>query len=131
MQIASVRIEGPGPTLTSGVGELPDKTRVVVENVVAADDNDKPEKASDPEARAKLQAYLAAKPEEREEKKLGEGLGSATKFWALFEKDRREYDAATGARSISCFGSSRARCCFARPEAHPWRGTRSTPSPTP
>ena len=94
-EVSSVRIEGRGPTLTSGVGEMPDKTRVVVENAVAADDNDKPEKASTPEAQAKLRAYLAAKPEEREEKKLGEGLGTATKFWAMFEKARQEYDAAT------------------------------------
>jgi hypothetical protein len=96
-EVSSVRIEGRGPTITSGVGELPDKTRVVVENVTTADDNDKPEKASSAEAQEKLQAYLAAKPEEREEKKLGEGLGTATKFWAVFEKDRRDYDSATEA----------------------------------
>lgn len=96
-EVSSVRIDGRGPTLTSGVGEMPDKTRVGVENVVAEDDNDKPEKANTAEAQTRLQAYLAAKPEERAEKKLGEGLGTATKFWAVFEKDRKEYDAATEA----------------------------------
>jgi hypothetical protein len=65
--------------------------------VVAADDKDKPEVADTPEAKAKLAAFLAATPQEREEKKLGEGLGNATKFWALFEQSKREYDSAAEA----------------------------------
>src|SRR5262245_62743158 len=40
-EVTSARIVGRGPTLTQGVGELPNKTRVLVENVVATDDKDK------------------------------------------------------------------------------------------
>ena len=94
-EVTSAKIEGMGPDITSGLGQLPDKRPVVVENIVAADDKDKPEVADTPEAKAKLAAFLAANPEEREEKKLGEGLGSATKFWAVFEESRKKYDDAT------------------------------------
>jgi Nucleoside H+ symporter len=96
-EVTSVKIDGPGPTLTSGVGEVQGKARAVVENVVAADEKDDPKVAGTPEAKAKLQSYLAATPEDREEKKLGEGLGNATKFWAVFEKSRQEYDTASDA----------------------------------
>jgi hypothetical protein len=94
-EVTSVKIEERGPTLTSGVGKMPDGRRAVVENVTATDDKDKPEVADTPEAKAKLAAFLAVKPEEREEKKLGEGLGKATKFWALFDKAKGEWDAAS------------------------------------
>lgn len=96
-EVTSVRITGRGEQITDGVGEMPDKTAALVKNVVASDDKDKPGVADTPEAKAKLAAYLAATPKEREEKKLGEGLGNATKFWAVFEKSRQEYDAASEA----------------------------------
>jgi len=92
-EVSSVKIVAKGPTLTSGVGELPDKTRVLVENVVSTDKDDKTDWS--PEEKAKLQAYVAATPKEREEKKLGEGFGPATKFWAVFHEELQEYDAAT------------------------------------
>src|SRR5579883_2540068 len=92
-EVSSVKIVAKGPTLTSGVGELPDKTRVLVENVVSTDKDDKTDWS--PEEKAKLQAYVAATPKEREEKKLGEGFGPATKFWAVFHEEVQEYDAAT------------------------------------
>ena len=95
-EVASVRIDGPGPALTSGVGELPDKTRVVVENLVAANDNDDPKVADSPAAKEKLKTYLAAKPDERDAKKLGEGLGNATMFWAVFEQSLKEYERTEG-----------------------------------
>src|SRR5262245_17893348 len=60
-EVTDVRIEGRGPTLTSGIGSLPDKTPVVVENVVASDDKDKAE--STEEEKAKLAAYVAATQE--------------------------------------------------------------------
>jgi hypothetical protein len=91
--VSEARIIGRGPTLTQGVGERPDKTRVLVENVVAADNNDKPDWSADEKAR--LGAYAAATPEERAEKKLGDGFGSATKFWAVFDHELKQYDDAT------------------------------------
>jgi hypothetical protein len=94
-EVTSARIEGRGSTLSSGVGELSNKTRAVVANVVATDEYDDPKVADTAEAKAKLQAFLAAKPEEREEKKLGAGLGNATKFWAVFDQSLREYQAAS------------------------------------
>lgn len=96
-EIAYARIEGKGPTLTSGAGQMADKSGFAVENVVGEDDNDAPEKMNTPEARAKLAAYVAASPKERDEKKLGDGLGNATKFWAVFDKAKAEYDAAGAA----------------------------------
>ena len=68
---------------------------MVVENVVETDEDDKT--AMTPERQAKLDAYLAATPKDREEKKLAEGVGKATTFWAVFEKERKEYDQATEA----------------------------------
>jgi MFS family permease len=94
-EYTSARIEAPGPTLTSGLGVLPDKSLALVENVVSANDDDAPEKMATPEAREKLRAYVAASPEDRQQQKLGEGLGSATKFWAVLKKDWAEYDAAS------------------------------------
>jgi hypothetical protein len=94
-EVAQARIVGRGPTLTSGVGELADGTRVVVENVVATDKDDKLDWS--PEEKAKLEAFVAATPKEREEQKLGEGFGPATKFWALFDHDLKKYEAATEA----------------------------------
>ena len=92
-EVSAAKIVGRGPTLTSGIGERPDKTRVIVENVVATDDKDKAD-WSDAE-KSKLAAYVAATPKDREEKKLGEGFGPATKFWAVFDNDLKKYDAAT------------------------------------
>ena len=74
---------------------MPDKRLALVENVVGKDDNDAPEKVGTPDAQTKLVTYLAATPKERDEKKLGEGLGNATKFWAVFEKDKAAFDTAT------------------------------------
>ncbi len=92
-EVSSVQIIGRGPTLTSGIGELPNKTRVTVEGVVATDDKDKSDWSA--AEKAKLEAYVAAAPKEREEQKLGDGFGPATKFWAMFDKELKEYDAAT------------------------------------
>jgi MFS family permease len=91
----SAKVVGRGPTLTSGAGVLPDGTGVVVEHVVATDNNDSPEKMDTPEARARVAAYAAATPTERAEKNLGEGLGKATMFWATFDADKAAYDAAS------------------------------------
>src|SRR5262245_26831411 len=90
-EVTSARIVGRGPTLTQGVGELPNKTRVLVENVVATDDKDKLD-WSDAE-KAELQKYVEAKPEDRA--KLAENIGKATKFWAAFEYDLKKYESAT------------------------------------
>jgi hypothetical protein len=92
-QASEARIVARGPTLTSGVGERPDKTRVLVENVTEADEKDKAD-WSDAE-KAKVQEYAAATPKERAEKKLGEGIGKATLFWAAFDSDLKRYEAAT------------------------------------
>src|SRR5687767_6334164 len=40
-EVTSAKVVARGPTLTSGYGELPDKTRVLVENVTDTDDKDK------------------------------------------------------------------------------------------
>src|SRR5262245_27149528 len=72
-EVASVKIVDKGPKITQGVGEFPDGTRVLVENVVATDAKDKPD-WSDAE-KAQLGAFLAATPEERTAKKLGEPFG--------------------------------------------------------
>ena len=92
-EVSSAKIVAKGPTLTSGIGERPDKTRVIVENVTATDDKDRAD-WSDAE-KAELQKYVAAKPEDRS--KLAENIGKATKFWAVFAKEQKEYDAATEA----------------------------------
>jgi hypothetical protein len=92
-EVSAARIVGKGPKLTQGVGELPDKSRVLIDNVVATDDKDKSDWSSD--EKAKLEAFVAAAPKEREEKKLGDGFGPATKFWAVFDKELKEYDSAT------------------------------------
>jgi len=94
-EVTSARIVGQGPSITSGIGEMTDGRHAVVENVVESDQSDK--SAMTPERQAKLDAYVAATPSEREEKKLGEGVGKATAFWAVFEKERKDYDAATEA----------------------------------
>jgi hypothetical protein len=86
--------KGPDPTdLTTGLGELPDKTRVLVRNVVATDDKDRLD-WSDAE-KATVQAYVAANPEDRTKNKLGEGIGKATLFWASFAGDLKKYEAAS------------------------------------
>ena len=41
-----------------------------------------------PGGKGEIGQYFAATPEERDKKKLGEGLGNATKFWAVFDKRR-------------------------------------------
>jgi len=94
-EVTSAQIVGRGPKLTQGVGELPDKTRVLIDDVTASDpgESDKAEWTAD--EKAKLAAYAAAKPEERTEKKLGDGLGTAAKFWAVFDKEQKDYAAAT------------------------------------
>ncbi|HEY1192269.1 MAG TPA: MFS transporter, partial [Gemmata sp.] len=92
-EVSSARVIGRGPTLTSGTGERPDKTTVIIENVVATDAGDKADWSS--EEKAKLAAYVAATPKEREEKKLGEGFGPATKFWAVFDKELQDFTAAS------------------------------------
>lgn len=89
-EVTSVKIVERGPTLADGYGELPDKTRVLVKNVVAPTDKDKPD-WSDAE-KAELARYVAAKPEERA--KLAENIGPATKFWAVFDSDKKAFDAA-------------------------------------
>src|SRR5437868_4846263 len=65
-EVSAARIVGKGPKLTQGVGELPDKTRVLIDNVVATDDKDKSDWSSD--EKAKLEAYVGATPKERDEK---------------------------------------------------------------
>ena len=65
--------------------------------MVATDEKDKTDGRHAGAAGEAATRTLAATPEDREEKKLGEGLGKATKFWAVFEKDQKEYDAATEA----------------------------------
>ncbi len=90
-EVSSARIVARGPTLTQGVGELPDGRRVLIENVTEADDKDKPD-WSDAE-KAELQKYVEAKPEDRA--KLAENIGKATKFWAAFDHDLKQYDSAT------------------------------------
>jgi len=94
-EVMSVRIDGKGSLPGSGQGETADKKRVLVENAIDSDADDKT--AMTPEQHEQLEAYVAATPEERERNKLGEGLGKATTFWALFEKQRKEYDAASEA----------------------------------
>src|SRR5262245_46953547 len=85
--VTSAKIVARGPKLTQGVGELPDKRRVLVDNVVAADEKDKPD-WSDAE-KAELQKYVEAKPEDRA--KLAQNIGPATKFWAVFDSDLKKY----------------------------------------
>ena len=89
--VSEARIVGRGPTLTSGICERPDKTRVLVENVVTSTDKDKAD-WSDAE-KAELQKYVDAKPEDRA--KLAENIGPATKFWAVFDADLKKYEAAS------------------------------------
>ena len=91
-EVSSARIIGRGPALTSGTGERPDGTTVIVENVVAADADDKTDWSA--AEKEKLAAYTAATPNEREEKKLGEGFGPATRFWAVFDKELQDFTAA-------------------------------------
>jgi predicted MFS family arabinose efflux permease len=90
-QVAEVKIVARGEKLTQGVGEFPDKTRVIVDNVTATDDKDKAD-WSDAE-KAQLTAFVTAKPEDRA--KLAPDIGKATKFWAAFEHDKKAFDAAT------------------------------------
>src|SRR6266545_3086443 len=92
-EVTSAKIVGKGKTLTQGIGERPDGTRVLVENVVATDDKDKDD-WSDAE-KVKVLEYAAATPKQRAEKKLGEGIGKATLFWAAFENDLKKYELAT------------------------------------
>ena len=94
-EVSQVRIVARGPTLTSGYGETPDGKRVLIENVTATDDKDRAD-WSDAE-KAKVREYAAATPKERTEKKLGDGIGKATLFWAAFESDLKRYEAATEA----------------------------------
>jgi hypothetical protein len=93
-EVTAVKVLERGPTLADGYGELPDKTRVLVKNVVAVDkDKDKAD-WSDSE-KAELGKYVAAKPDERA--KLAPDIGPATKFWAVFDADKKAFDAATEA----------------------------------
>jgi len=71
-QVASMKVEGKGPTLTSGVGDTPDGRRAVVLHVVAADDKDKAGSPDGAAAKfwAKIDEYQNATPEARAEKKL-------------------------------------------------------------
>lgn len=91
-EVTSARIVERGPTLTQGYGTLPDGSRALVNNVVTADkDKDKAD-WSDAE-KAELTAYVNAKLEDRA--KLAANIGPATKFWSVFDKEKKEYDAAT------------------------------------
>ncbi len=90
--VAQARIVSRGPTPSSGVGELPDKSQALVENVTASDETDKRELS--PEEQTRLRKYAAATPKEREEQKLGEGFGPATKFWATFDYELKRYTSA-------------------------------------
>jgi MFS family permease len=95
-EVASVRIEGQHESsLTDGIGEMPDKTKVVVKKIVSKSKDDEDEVLKKPETQAKLAAYVAATPGERVEKKLGEGLGDASKFWAVFNEELTAYKKAT------------------------------------
>jgi hypothetical protein len=94
-EVSEVRIVGKGPKLTQGVGEYPNGTRVLVDNVTATDDKDKVDWSE--EEKKKVQEYAAATPKERTEKKLGDGIGKATLFWAAFDSDLKKYEAATEA----------------------------------
>jgi hypothetical protein len=92
-EVTSVKIVERGPALTDGYGELPDRTRVLVKNVVAATDKDKADWSA--AEKSELGKYIAAKPEERA--KLAENIGPATKFWAVFDNDKKAFDDATAA----------------------------------
>ncbi len=65
-QVASVKIQAKGPTATSGIGDIADGPRVVVENLTSD------EKATEYWAKfdAGVLAFEKATPEERKEKKL-------------------------------------------------------------
>jgi len=90
-EVTGAKIGERGPTLTQGYGAMPDGTRVLVDNVVAATDKDKAD-WSDAE-KAELGKYVAAKPEDRAE--IAKDIGPATKFWAVFDSDKKAFDAAT------------------------------------
>jgi hypothetical protein len=93
-QASEVKIIEKGPKLTQGIGLAADgKTRVLVDNVVAEDEKDKTD-WSDAE-KARVREYAAATPKERVAKKLGEGIGKATLFWAAFDADLKKYEAAS------------------------------------
>lgn len=93
-EVTSATIVEKGPTLTQGYGTLPDGSRALVNNVVVADEKKDKADWSDAE-KAELTAYVNAKPEDRA--KLAENIGPATKFWAVFNKEKVDYDAATEA----------------------------------
>ncbi len=90
-QVAEVKIVAKDDKLTQGVGEFPDKTRVIVDNVTATDDKDRADWSED--EKVQLRDYVNAKPEDRA--KLAPDIGKATKFWAAFEHDKKAFDAAT------------------------------------
>ena len=97
-EVSSVKIVGAGTDITSGVGELPDKTRVLVENVVATDDKDKPELVDTPEAKAKLAGVRRGHAEgaRGEEARRGARQGDQV-LGGVRQVDLKEYEAATEA----------------------------------
>jgi len=95
-ELNSVTISEQGAEPTTGMGKLADGTAVVVKNAVKADAKDDLESiGADDAYPTKLEAFTNATDEERKEKKLGEDLGSATKFWILFDQGREKFDNAS------------------------------------
>lgn len=91
-EVAVAKIVGRGTKPAQGVGELPDKTRVLVDNVTDTDAKDQTDWSI--EERTKVREYAAASPKARADMKLGEEIGKATLFWAAFEGDLKRYEAA-------------------------------------
>jgi MFS family permease len=92
-KVWTATIEGPGDSPSSGTGKLPDGRTALVQNLIAEDPDERWKLT--PEGKARLDAFIAATPEERTAKNLGAGLGKATTYWAAFEKNRKTYDDAT------------------------------------
>ena len=92
----SATITGSGPVPGSGLGTMPDGTTVLVKNVVKTDAKDDTDTMlADGGMPGKIRAFQMATAEERRDKKLGDDLGAATKFWILFDQASKKFEMAT------------------------------------
>jgi MFS family permease len=92
-ELNSARIVELGADGTTGVGMMADGTTVTVLNAVKPDDADKAGMTA--EQQAKLDEYAKASKEERAKADNWKGLGAAAKFRAVFDADKKAFDAAT------------------------------------